>query len=160
MTKGELRQMIREVLKEELSQNGITSNSLRKLAIHEIVNIIPEQGPRQRYKQELKTPTSWSDFQNLLNKKLLDLKEEILEYGNDVDDYLDPTLWDLTDPDEAAEYAEMQQKFDDQFSINWPEIKKLIDAAKPGAIITLFEIDYEDYDVSWSGSIKYIAVIL
>ncbi len=159
MTKSELRQMIREVLTEELGPDKMAGDVLRKLAIYKMVNIRPEQGPRQRYKQELKIPMSWSDLQKVLNKELLDLKEEIIEYGCVGGPY-DESAYDLTDPDEAEEYAEAKKDLDGYFSLNWPEIRVSIDTAKPGAIITIFEVDYDDFDVSWEGTVSYIITIL
>ena len=58
MKKSELRQMIREVLKEELEPDSIASDTIKKLALYKKVNIIPEQGPGQHYNQKLKITTS------------------------------------------------------------------------------------------------------
>lgn len=159
MKKSELRQMIREVLKEELGSDRLTGDALRKLAVYKMVNISPEQGPRQSYKQELKIPMYWSDLQKVLNKELLSLKEEIIEYCCVGSPY-DESAYDLTDPDEVEEYAEAKKDLDNYFSINWPETRTLIDTAKPGDTITIFEVDYDDFDVSWEGTISYIMTIL
>lgn len=159
MTKSELRQMIREVLKEELGPDRMASDPLRKLTIYKMVNINPEQGPRQRYKQELKIPMSWSDLQKVLDRELLDLKEEILEYSC-VGSIYDESTYDLTDPDEAEEYEEAKKDLDDYFSLNWSEIRTSIDTATTGDIITIFEVDYDDFDTSWEGTVSYIINIL
>ena len=144
---------------EELGGNGVAGDVLKKLAIYKIVNIRPEQGPRQRYKQELKIPMSWSDLQKVLDNELLDLKKEIIEYSC-VGSLYDESAYDLTDPDEAEEYAEAKKDLDDYFSLNWSEIRVSIDTAKPGAIITIFEVDYDDFNVSWEGTISYVITTL
>jgi hypothetical protein len=144
---------------EELEGNGVSGDAIKKIAIYKAVNIRPEQGPRRRYKQELKIPMSWSDLQKVLNKELLDLKKEIIEYSC-VGSLYDESAYDLTDPDEAEEYAEAKKDLDDYFSLNWPEIRVLIDTAKPGAIINIFEVDYDDFDVAWEGTISYDIIIL
>lgn len=144
---------------EALEGNGVTGDAIKKIALYKAVNIKPEQGPSRRYKQELKTPMSWSDLQEVLNKELLDLKEEIIEYSCVGSSY-DESTYDLTDPDEAEEYAEAKKYLDDYFSLNWSEIRVSIDTAKPGASVTIFEVDYDDFDVSWEGTISYIITIL
>ena len=139
MKKSELRQMIREVLKEELGHDSITSDTIKKLALYKKVNIIPEQGPRQHYNRKLKITTSWTDFQDTLLAEHEEEMNELLEYSDipfeDLEEYLTP-------------------------DVGWLGIRSLIDKANSGDNITLLEIDYDDLGVSWSGTTEYYIVIL
>ena len=144
---------------EEPDGNGVADNILKKIALYKVVNIRPEQGPRRHYKEELKIPMSWSGLQKVLDAEVLGLKEEVIEYSCVGSSY-DESTYDLTDPDEAEEYAEAKKYLDDYFSLNWSEIRVSIDTAKPGASVTIFEVDYDDFDVSWEGTVSYIITIL
>ena len=66
----------------------------------------------------------------------------------------------MTDPDEVDEYEEVKKNLDDYFSVNWAKIKALANNAKPGTRISVIKIDYDDFEVSWEGTIKYNIVIL
>ena len=151
--------LIEYVRDKELSGNRAADTILKKIALYKTVDIRPEQGPRQHYKEKIKIPTSWSDLQKTLEKELLDLKKEIIEYGN-VGSTYDESTYDLTDPDEVEEYDGMKKSLDDYFSVNWSKIKKAVNNAKSGTIIDVFELDYGDFDVSWEGSIEYTIIVL
>ena len=151
--------LIEYMKSKELSGNSASDTILKKIALYKIVDIRPEQGPRQHYKEKIKTPTSWSELQKIIAKELLDLKKEIIEYGN-VGSVYDESTYDLADPDEVEEYENMKKSLDGDFSVNWPKIKKAVNNAKSGNIIDVFELDYDDFDVSWEGSIEYNIVIL
>ena len=144
---------------ESANDNRAANTGLKKIALYKTVDIRPEQGPRQHYKEEIKIPTSWSDLQKIIDKELLDLKKEIIEYGN-VGSVYDESTYDLTDPDEVEEYEDMKKSLDNDFSVNWSKIKKAINNAKSGTRISVIKIDYDDFDVSWEGTIKYTIVIL
>ncbi len=159
ITKSELKEMIREALREELSGSSTASDIIQKIAIYKAVNIKPEQGKKQYYKDLLTITTSWSDLQKILDNELTTLKEEIIEYG-DIDNPYNGLTYDLTDPSEAAEYAAAKKELDDYFLPNWLEIKASIDTAKSGTSIDIFEIDYDDFNVSWEGVIIYFITVL
>ena len=144
---------------ESANDNRAANTGLKKIALYKTVDIRPEQGPRQHYKEEIKIPTSWSGLQKVLEGELLDLKTEIIEYGN-VGSIYDESTYDLTDPDEVDEYEDVKKNLDDYFSVNWAKIKKAVNNAKPGTRIAVIKIDYDDFEVSWEGTIKYNIVIL
>ena len=144
---------------ESANDNRAANTGLKKIALYKTVDIRPEQGPRQHYKEEIKIPASWSGIQKVLEGELLDLKTEIIEYGN-VGSIYDESTYDLTDPYEVDEYKEVKKNLDDYFSVNWTKIKALANNAKPGTRISVIKIDYDDFEVSWEGTIKYNIVIL